>query len=194
VSSLYHTPPVGIFPANVVIRPDTKSLSLVKSPMLFHLMPSPTLRRLMPGPYPLPRLTKEKGRCHPRQCGHPTLYDGSRFLTNNPSLDAQAIPAGTAEPPLRPVPEVHRSSVVGWWEGVGALFRGKEPIGKAVQVDNFKTCVDSACDFRFQRLKLQFDETLSKFALRFDLRRYCSATICCAYAMVRRCRFNRCPR
>ena len=44
--------------------------------------------------------------------------------------------------------------------------------GRAVQVGPINCCVESAYDVCNQRLKLQYDETLSESAFNFNLRRY----------------------
>jgi len=44
--------------------------------------------------------------------------------------------------------------------------------GGAVQVDSIKARVESACGVCNQRLKLQYDELLSNFSLKFNLRRF----------------------
>ena len=54
--------------------------------------------------------------------------------------------------------------------------------GKAVHADSIKSRVESA--WWFQRLKLQYDETLSNFALNSDLRRYSEAWSAGWYATV----------
>ena len=41
-----------------------------------------------------------------------------------------------------------------------------------MQADSIKTRVESACGVHNQRLKLQYDEPLSHFAINFNLRRY----------------------
>jgi len=49
---------------------------------------------------------------------------------------------------------------------------GRRPHRRAVQVDRIKTRVESAYGVCNQRWKLQYDETLSKFCLKINLRRY----------------------
>ena len=46
-----------------------------------------------------------------------------------------------------------------------------------IQVDSFKSCVQSAYGVNCQRLQLQYDEPLSDLAFNFNVRRYTLA--CC---------------
>jgi hypothetical protein len=57
--------------------------------------------------------------------------------------------------------------------------------GRAVQPDSIKTRVESAYGVCNQRLKLQYDETLSNFAFNFNLRHYNVVSNAEAVAMIK---------
>jgi hypothetical protein len=77
----------------------------------------------------------------------------------------QAVGAG---PDLH-VRHVHRLGRAVLRRGVGV-----RRLGRAVQVDCIKTCVEGPW---FQRLKLDYDETLTNFAFNFNLRRCTSVVL-----------------